>query len=66
MFPIGKLIEVYVNPNNHAESVLIQGSGSNRVFRIIVGIGFVVAGILVKTNFEIVLEIIKTFENIDE
>jgi len=62
MFPIHKTVSVFVNPDNHAESVLIIGSGANRVLNIIIGLFLVFIGVLIKTNFELILNILKGLE----
>ena len=58
MFPVNNTVSVFVNPNNYAESVLIKGSGGNRVFYILIGISLIVIGVLIKTNFELIINTI--------
>jgi len=59
MFPIFHTVVVYVNPDNYAESVLIKGSGANRVVNIIIGLFLIVIGVLVKINFALILNTFK-------
>jgi len=59
MFPINRSVSVFVNPDNYSESVLIKGSGGNRVLNIIVGLFLILAGILIKINFELIINTIK-------
>lgn len=62
MFPINQVVSVFVNPNNNSESVLIKGSGANRILNIVIGLILVFIGVLVKSNFELILNILKGFE----
>jgi len=62
MFPKHKIVSVFVNPDNHAESVLIKGSGANRVLNIVIGLFLVFIGVLIKTNFELILNVLKGLE----
>lgn len=62
MFPVNHTVSVFVNPNNYTESVLIKGSGGNRVVNILIGISLIVIGILIKTNFELIIKTIKGLE----
>jgi hypothetical protein len=62
MFPINKTVTVFVNPDNHTESVLIKGSGGNRVLNIVIGLFLIVAGVLVKINYELITNTIKGLE----
>ncbi len=63
MFPINQTVSVFVNPDNYAESVLIKGSGANRVLNIVLGLILVIIGVLIKTNFALILNAIKGLEN---
>lgn len=62
MFPIFKTVTVFVNPDNHIESVLIKGSGGNRVLNIVIGLFLIVAGVFIKTNYELIINTIKGLE----
>jgi hypothetical protein len=62
MFPVNHAVSVFVNPDNYSESVLIRGSGANRFLNIAIGLILVIIGILVKTNFELILNTFKGLE----
>ncbi len=62
MFPENKTVNVFVNPDNHSESVLIKGSGGNRVFNILLGLILVLIGILIQSNFELIKEFLNSLE----
>jgi len=62
MFPMNQIVTVFVNPNNNSESVLIKGSGTNRIPNIIIGLILVVIGVLIKSNYELILNILKGLE----
>jgi hypothetical protein len=62
MFPLNHTVSVFVNPDNYNESVLIKGSGANRVLFIILGLVFVFIGVLIKTNFELIINVLKGLE----
>jgi len=62
MFPINQTVTVFVNPDNHTESVLIKGSGGNRVLNIVIGLFLIVAGVLIKMNYELITNTIKGLE----
>ncbi|MEJ2104887.1 MAG: DUF3592 domain-containing protein [Ignavibacteriaceae bacterium] len=56
MFPANKTVNVYVNPDNHSDSVLIRGSGGNRVLNIALGLILIFIGIFVQSNFDLIKE----------
>ncbi len=62
MFPINKIVTVFVNPDNHTESVLIRGFGGNRVLNIVIGLFLIVVGVLVKINYELITNTIRGLE----
>ena len=62
MFPINQTFSVFVNPDNYSESVLIKGSGANRVQNIVIGLILVIIGVLIKTNFALILNTLKGLE----
>ncbi len=62
MFPVNYTVSVFVNPDNYAESVLIKGSGANRVVNIVIGLVLIVIGVLIKTNFELIVNVLKGLE----
>ncbi len=60
-FPIAKTVTVFYNPNDVQESVLIRGSSIHRFFNIILGLGIIIAGALIESNFEIVKAFVLEF-----
>lgn len=62
MFPLNCTVSVFVNPDNYNESVLIRGSGSNRILNILLGLVLVVIGVLIRTNFELIINVLNGLE----
>lgn len=62
MFPLNKTVSVYVNPDNQSESILIKGSGGNRLLGIVLGLILIFIGILIQSNFELVKEFLIRLE----
>lgn len=62
MFQINQAVSVFINPDNHSESVLIKGSGANRILYIVIGLVLVIIGVIIKTNYSLILNAIKGLE----